>query len=445
MSVQRAGATLTLVVACAGVLLAQVDTSIVNLILHRLHEAFGASNGQLRWFVDGYNVAYAAAILSAGALGDRLGRRKLFAIGIAVFTAGSAACALAPNPAFLIAARVLTGIGAALEVPATLALLSIAFPEGAARGRALGVWASMNGLAFAIGPVAGGVLADAFGWRSVFAVAIPFGIASLVLAQRLCEPPARAGTHLDVAGQTLAAFALGTLTFGAMAAGSRAYVAAAIWILASIAGAAAFVSRERRTREPLVDLAVFGDARFVAATFATGCMTFGMYGMLFLTPLALQTFRGMSTTQAGVALLPLSLVFVAVSTASGAIAARIGKRATIVCGMIAMGAGCAGLAAVPSVPWPSLAPSLAATGVGLGLTTGQLLGYAVSRAHKESAGAASGIGNAARMFGATLGVAILGATFAGVTAAHATPLRLGYGGAAAIELLGALVSLAWIR
>ena len=436
--------SITLVVACLGILLAQLDTSVINLVTHRLQTAFQANDVTLRWFVDSYNVTYAAAILSAGGLGDRLGRRRIFMIGLGIFTAGSAACALAPNAATLIAARAVTGLGAALEVPATLALLSVAFPDGAPRARALGIWAAMNGLAFAIGPPLGGALADAFGWRSVFAIAIPVGAIALGLARRAEAPEAKPTRTLDVVGQLLASAALGALTFAGMAAGSRDAVAAALWSCLAALAAVAFVARERRAPDPLLDLALFRDRPFVAATAATACMTFGMYGLLYLTPLVLQAFRHLSSTLAGIALLPLSVIFAAISSLSGACVARLGTRRTIALGMACMGCGSIGLGIdVESRIWTT-ALALAIAGVGLGLTTGPLLGYAVGRAPHERAGAASGVGNASRMLGATLGVAVLGGAFGHATVVDATPIRIAFFGGGAVELIGSLVAWLWI-
>ena len=436
MNAQR----ITLVVACLGILLAQLDTSVINLVTHRLHDAFHTDDATLRWFVDAYNVAYAAAILSAGGLGDRLGRRRIFVIGLAVFTVGSAACALAPNAATLVVARAFTGLGAALEVPATLALLSVAFPEGAARAKALGVWAAMNGLAFAIGPPLGGGLADAFGWRSVFAVAIPVALVALVLARRAAAPEPVPSRAFDVAGQLWAAAALGTLTFAAMAAGSREFATAAAWFAGALVCGVAFIVQERRAAEPLLDLTLFRDRPFDAATFCTACMTFGMYGLLYLTPLVLQAFRHFGTTLAGVMLLPLSAIFVVVSARSGAIVERLGTRATIAVGMACMGVGSITLGIDVGARLWTTALGLGIAGVGLGFTTGPLLGYAVARAPHERAGIASGVGNAARMLGATLGVAVLGGAFGHASAIDVTPIRIAYAGGGAIELLGALVA-----
>jgi EmrB/QacA subfamily drug resistance transporter len=425
-------------VACAGVLLAQLDTSVVNLAVARLRSSLNANSYELRWFIDAYNLAYAAAILSAGGLGDRLGRRRVFVVGITVFTAGSLACAFAPNAASLIAARALTGLGAALEVPATLALLSVAFPEGELRAKALGVWASMNGLAFAIGPLVGGALTDAFGWRSIFAVAIPLGIATLLIATRVAHMPTRT-RQLDLLGQTLAAFALGSFTAAGMDAGVHAAARAAFWAGAGALALAAFVLRECRTSDPLVDLRLFRDHAFVAANAVTTCMTFGMYGMLFLTPLAIQSIYHVGAAKAGIILLPMSVVFFIVSMRSSFFVKMLGKRGTIACGMAGMGIGCLGLTlAIGETPLAVTVP-LAIIGLGLGLTTGPVLGYAVERAPRDQAGIASGIANAARMLGATLGVALLGGL--GLDADQSA-LRLALGGAGAVELCGVAVALA---
>ncbi|HTJ26747.1 MAG TPA: MFS transporter [Candidatus Limnocylindria bacterium] len=435
--------SVTLIVACTGVLLAQIDTSVVNLAVHRIHAAFGGDPGALRWVIDGYNLTYAAAILSAGALGDRLGRRRMFLVGTAVFAGGSLGCTLAPNAATLIAARAVTGLGAALEVPATLALLSGAYPEGKPRAHALGIWASMNGLAFVIGPIVGGLLADALGWRSLFAIVIPFALAALVLARAIDEQDTTKARSLDLVGQMLAACALGALAFAGMAAGTRAWPTAFAWFAPGVLAFAAFVARERRTAEPLVDLRLFADRPFSAATFVTMTMTFGMYGLLYLTPLALQTFQHETTFQAALALLPMSVVFVVTSSFSGKIVPHVGVRASVAAGMAAMGSGCLVVAFGGTEHAVSLAIGLALTGLGMGLVTGPVLGFAVGRAPAELAGTASGIGNAARMLGATLGVAVLGGAFAHATNAGA--LRSGFAGGGLAQLLGALVAALAIR
>jgi DHA2 family methylenomycin A resistance protein-like MFS transporter len=417
-----------------GVLVAQLDTSVVNLALARLRTSLSSDTYMLRWFVDAYNLTFATAILSAGGLGDRIGRRRLFVIGIALFTVGSLACALAPNAAWLVAARAFTGLGAAFEIPATLALLSLAFPEGERRARALGVWASMNALAFAIGPLVGGVLSDALGWRSIFAVAIPFCIVALLIARRLPESRGD-GRRLDAPGQTLGALALGTLTSAGMSAGAHDLSRALLWSAIAVVALIAFIVRERMTREPLVDLGLFRDFAFSSANAVTLCMTFGMYGMLFVTPLALQTLHHRTATQAGVILLALSVAFFLTSMQSRFFVKLLGRQGTVACGMAGMGFGCVGLALGIEAPLLEFCGSLVVVGIGLGLATGPLLGYIVERAPKESAGIASGVANAARMLGATVGVALLGGAFSAATSDELA-LRVALLCAGAVELLG---------
>jgi EmrB/QacA subfamily drug resistance transporter len=417
-----------------GVLVAQLDTSVVNLAVARLRDSLSSDSYMLRWFVDAYNLTYATAILSAGGLGDRLGHRRLFVIGIGIFTVGSFACALAPTAAALVAARAFTGLGAALAIPATLALLSLSFPAGESRTRALGVWASMNALAFAIGPLVGGALADTLGWRSIFAVAIPFGIATLLIARRLPESGAHART-LDVPGQTLAALALGTLTAAGMAVGTRDTARSLFWLSIAVGALVAFVVRERSTREPLVDLGLFRDVAFSSANAVTALMTFGMYGMLFVTPLALQTLHHRSALEAGSILLAMSIAFFLSSTHSRTFVHLLGRQGTIATGMAAMGIGCFGLALGVDQPPVVYCVPLVVIGFGLGLATGPLLGYIVERAPKEHAGVASGIANAARMLGATVGVALLGGAFSAATADELS-LRVALTCAGAAELAG---------
>lgn len=431
----------TLAVASLGVLVAQIDTSIANLALARLHTQMHADATVLRWVLDGYNLAYAAAILAAGALGDVLGRRRMFRAGLAIFIAGSIGCALAPSAQVLVAARVLTGIGAALEVPATLALLSTAFPAGAERARALGTWASMNGIAFALGPVAGGVLVDTLGWRAVFGVVVPFALTALVLAGGVPES-GRAKRRIDVTGAVATACVFASLAFGGMAAGSRAWTAALVWTIVAVVSSAAFVPYALRAREPIVDPRVFRDGPFCAATVATALMTFGMYGMLFLTPLLLQVFRAFSATAAAFVMLPMSAVFAFVSARTARAVARIGVRRVVALGMGCMAAGCFGLAlATRGATWLLELPLLA-VGAGLGLTTGPLLGFAVGRVPPERAGLAAGIGNAARMLGATLGVAVLGGAFAHAAPHDAAPIALAYAGSGSALACGVAIALA---
>jgi MFS transporter, DHA2 family, methylenomycin A resistance protein len=372
-----------------------------------------------------------------------------------LFALGSVVCALAPDTAVLLAGRALTGLGAALELPMSLALLALAYPEPRARQHALGLWASCNGLAFIVGPTLGGLLVEVAGWRSIFYLILPFCAAALVLA-RLGVPESAdpGGRRLDLPGQSAAIVALGGLAFAAIEGAHLGWGSAQVLAAAVLGGAAAlaFVFFELRTPGGLVSFALFRSRPFTASLVVAGLMTFGMYALLFLVPLYFQNVRGDQPLMAGVRLLPLSVAFVVVSQSSGRIVPAIGARAAMVCGMAAMGAGelALALAAADTSQW-LVAGWLAVIGVGLGLNTAPVNSVAVASVPSERSGTASGLLNTARMVGATLGVAILGAVFAHFAGQDAAPagflpgLRAALGIGAAAELAGAFVALRFVR
>lgn len=437
---------------CLGVILAQLDTSLVNLALHRIGASLRAGLSSLQWVLDSYNLVYASSILAGGTLGDRYGRKQIFLAGVLLFTAGSVVCAAAPTVGWLIAGRALTGLGAGLELPTSLAILSATFDDARERAQAIGTWASMNGLAFAVGPTLGGVMVDHVGWRSIFGVAVPVGLGTMALAARsVGRQRALTGRSLDVAGQILAAGGLALLAYSIIERSSPAGGARLLGLAAAGAVAAllAFVAVELRVREPLVPLGIFRRAAFSATLAVAGLMTFGMYGLLLLVPLSLQSARGASAFQTGLVLLPMSIAFALTSPASGAIAHRFGPRVPMAGGMALIGAGFLALAALPLDG--ALAPivlALVLPGVGMGLNTGPAMAVAVASAPAERSGMASGLVNVARMVGATLGVAALGAVFAAMRGEGTAGLARGLSAAlhlgAGAELSGALVALALI-
>jgi EmrB/QacA subfamily drug resistance transporter len=447
---------LVLLATSLGVLLAQVDTSVVNLALKSIGTALGAGVSAMQWVIDAYNLVYASLLLTGGTLGDIYGRRRIFAVGIALFAAGSLICALAPSPGVLIGGRVISGLGAAFEFPMSLVLLTIAYPEREKRAHALGVWASCNGLAFIIGPTLGGWLVDSLGWRSIFYLVLPLCIAALALTYRAVTESAEPhGRRLDLPGQGLAIVALAAFAFAAIEGSHWGWSSPLILTLFSISVAAAvlFVSIEARTDGPLLPLAFFRRSVFAAALAAAGLMTFGMYALLFLMPLYFQTVRGGSPLVAGLELLPMSVSFVAVSQSVGHLNNRLGPRIVMTTGMACMGFGALALAFVglnTGLAWIEVA--LLVVGIGLGLNTAPVNGVAVAALPPERSGTASGVLNTARMVGATLGVAILGSVFAAFAGEHAatgagflTGLRAAMSTAGAAELVGAVVCFAIIR
>jgi len=407
---------LVLLATSLGVLVAQIDTSVVSLAVKRIGADLGSTVSGMQWMMDAYNVVYGALLLTGGALGDLYGRRRTFAWGIALFALGSVMCAAATGTAMLLAGRAMSGLGAALELPMSLVLLAEAYPESSSRQHALGIWASCNGIAFILGPTVGGLLVDTAGWRSIFYLVLPLCAAALALAHAaVAESADPEERRLDLPGQAAAVAALGALAFAAIEGSHLGWASGPVLASAAIAlaSAAAFVLLERGQREGLVPFAVFASRPFSAALAIAGLMTFGMYALLFLMPLYFQTLRGDSPFVAGVRLLPLSIVFVAVSRWNGRIIHAVGFRAAMAGGMAAMGAGELALAFVAedTSAW-LVSAALAIVGVGLGLNTAPVNSVAVAHVARERSGTASGLLNTARIVGATLGIAILGAVFA---------------------------------
>ena len=449
-----ARASRVLLATSLGVLIAQVDTSVVTLAVKRIGADLGSTVSGMQWMIDAYNLAYAALLLTGGALGDLYGRRRIFAYGVWLFAIGTVMCAAAPTTAVLLAGRVVSGVGAALELPMSLVLLTLAYPQAQDRRRALGIWASCNGLAFIVGPTLGGFLVDSAGWRSIFYLILPLCAAALFLARTAVEESASpAGRKLDLAGQAAAVVALGGFAFVAIEGAHLGWTSAPVVAAAvgAALGAIAFVRLERGNPAGLVPFAVFASRPFSASLAIAGLMTFGMYALLFLMPLYFQTLLGDTPLMAGVRLLPLSIAFVAVSRWNGPIVHAIGYRATMAAGMAAMGVGewmCA-MVGADTNRW-LLAAALCVVGVGLGLNTAPVNSVAVANVAQARGGTASGLLNTARMVGATFGVAILGAIFAHF-AGQAGAARdflagllpaLGVGGTA--ELAGALLALRYI-
>ena len=409
--VSRFPALLTL---CLAVLVAQIDTAVVNLGTHRIGAHFHASVGALQWVVDAYNLTYAVLLLTGGLLADLIGRRRIFILGAAIFTAASVAAAFSPTIGALIAARAVAGIGAALLIPSSLAIIRVIWPDSRERGRALGIWAACNGVALAIGPTLGGVLIQRFDWRSIFLVVVPVSLAAIVLAPlTLAESADPRGRSFDARGQTFGALGLGAVAFAAIEAHTSVWPAAGACAVAAVC-ITLFILTERDVgAAALVPLELFSSKPFTAASVATTAMTFGMYGVIFLLPLTWQSGRGLGATAAGIALIPMALVFVIVSPFSGKLTERLGARFTTAGGVAIVGVGL--LLIGMTADQPSLAfaeVGLALTGIGMGLATGPLMGEAVGVVPAARSGTASAIINVARMVGATVGVASLGAVYA---------------------------------
>jgi len=447
----RPATSLILLTTSFGVLIAQIDTSVVNLAVKSIGSDLKASVTELQWIVDVYNFVYASLLLSAGTLADLYGRRRVFALGVALFTLGTVVCGLAPDVPTLVAGRAVAGLGAALEVPASLAILTIAYPDTKERTRALGLWASCYGIAIVIGPTAGGALVDASGWRSIFLLIIPFCIVTLVLAMTVVpESSNPQGRRFDLPGQALAIAALGSLSLAAIEGprwgwASTGSVAA---FSLSVVTATLFLRRQAGANDAVVPLPMLRNRVFAACLVVASAMNFGGYAMLFLTPLYFQTVRGTSALYAAVVLLPMSLSFMITAQLSGRIANKFGPRIPMTAGMGLMGLGLLMLALIPfNDSLVMIESALLAMGCGLGLNLGPMSAVAVANAPAARSGTASGLINTARMVGATLGVAVLGAVFAmhAAQGVGTQGLAAAYLGGGIGELIGAAVAFAFIR
>jgi DHA2 family methylenomycin A resistance protein-like MFS transporter len=447
---------LVLVAMSLGVLVAQVDTSVVSLAVKRIGADLGSGVSEMQWVIDGYNLVYASLLLTGGTLGDIYGRRRIFVGGIALFSIGTIVCALAPNGAVLIAGRAISGLGAALELPMSLVLLTLAYPDEKSRAHALGIWASCNGLAFIIGPTLGGFLVDSAGWRSIFYLILPVCAAALLLTfTAVPESAEPRGRKLDLPGQALAVAALGGLAFAAIEGAHWGWTSVPILSIAGLAVAAgiAFFLLEARLSGAMVPVEFFRNREFSSALSVAGLMTFGMYALLFLMPLYFQTIRGASAFMAGLQMLPMSVSFVVVSQLTGHMSNAVGPRMIMTGGMACMGLGAILLAFIgaDTNAW-FIASALLIVGIGLGLNTSPVNGVAVATVPQARSGTASGLLNTARMIGATMGIALLGALFAVFAGQNAvggegflTGLRAAMLVGGSAELLGAVIAFVFIR
>ncbi|MHB1534187.1 MAG: MFS transporter [Acidimicrobiales bacterium] len=404
-----------LVAVCVGYFMVILDTMVVNVALPALSRGLHTTTTGLQWVVDAYSLVFAALLLSAGALGDRRGAKAVFQAGMALFALASLACGLAPSTSVLIAARAVQGIGAALAVPASLALLAAAYPDLAARRRAFGIWGGVAGIAAGAGPVLGGALVSGLGWRSVFFLNLPIGAAGLVLAARVLPSPPRRPHGVDPAGQVAGVVALAGLTLALIEAGSVGWASPAVaaGLAAFVVAGVAFVAVEHRVARPMLPLSLFSSSNFSAATAVGLLINLGFYGELFVMSLYLQQLRGFTPLLAGMALVPEAAMAVIGSTASGRVMARTGPRLPMLAGLCVGGAGLLGLMAVGAhSSYGVLVVPFMAAGLGMSFTMPAATSAVMEAAPVERGGLASGTLNAARQVGGVIGVALLGSLVA---------------------------------
>lgn len=422
--------------------LAMLDGTVVNVALPRIGEDLGAEVAGLQWVLSGYTLTLASLILFGGALGDRVGRRRVFVWGTVWFAGASALCALSPNVTILVAARLLQGVGAALLTPGSLAIISASFDEED-QGAAIGLWSGLGGVAAAVGPLLGGWLVEVAGWRSVFLINLPLAVAVVwVSARHVPEtrdphPPER----LDVLGSALAALALGALTYG--------LIERAVWaVIAGLVLMAAFVVVERRSRYALVPGSLFASRVFVAANLVTLAVYAALGGVFFLLLLQLQIVSGYSPLAAGVASLPITVLMLLLSSRAGRWAQIHGPRIPMTVGPL-LGAG--GLLLMlrigPGASYPTqVLPAVLVFGLGLSALVAPLTAAVLGSVSSDQAGIASGVNNAVARTSQLLAVAALpalagiGADALADPAAFASGFRVAMLICAGLLLIGAVLS-----
>lgn len=405
------GAGLVLLTCCFSLFMAQLDATAVNVALPAIGRDLGGGISGLQWVVDGYVLVLASLAMSGGAAGDRFGRRRVYRTGLAVFSLGSLGCSLAPSLASLIGLRVVQAAGASMLMPVTLSIIANTYRSPAARSRAIGVWAGISGLAAAAGPLVGGALTSAVGWRAIFWINLPIGaIALLLTARQLRESRAARPRALDLTGQILLSVTLAALTYALIEAPGRGWAAPETLALlgASAAGGWCFVAVEARV-PGLLEPRFFRIPSFSGATAMALLGYLALMGFLFVNSLYLQQIRGLTPLAAGAALLPASLALAAASPVAGRLTARHGPRPVLAAASASIGAALAVLTQVTeTTPLAVLALAYLLIGAGWGLLNPPLTSAAIAAMPADQAGVASATAGAARQVGAVLGVAVMG-------------------------------------
>lgn len=424
-----------LLICSSSLFITYLDSTILNVALPTIQADLHASLAGLQWVADAYLLVVASLLMLTGSMADRLGRKRLFVIGLAGFSLGSLLCSLAPDTGSLIALRMLQGVGGSMLTPISLSIVRNTFTDPRERARALGIWSGIFGVATACGPVAGGVLVSEVGWRSVFWVNVPIGVA-MILAARRYVPESRAPhpRPVDVPGQILMIVLLGTLTYAVIQGPDYGWTSAPILALFAVALAAAFcfaVVERRRGDAALLELRFFRSPPFTGASVIAVVSFVVLAGFLFVITLYLQQVRGDSPLRAGLTLLPAMIVMAAAAPVAGNLTGHRGARIPLVASGVLMAAGAAmllGLSPSTSAWWLTVA--LAVLGAGLGLVNPPITHTGVSGMPPAQAGVASAVISATRQFGSVLGVAVMGAM---LTSGVRARVAAGEGQAAALS------------
>jgi EmrB/QacA subfamily drug resistance transporter len=411
----RSSTIWTFAITSVALFMTTLDNLVVTTALPVIREDLHASLSGLEWTVNAYTLTFAVLLITGAALGDRFGRRRMFVIGLAIFTGASAAAALAPSIEVLIAARAVQGAGGAIVTPLTLTILSAAVPAEK-RGLALGAWGGVSGLAVAIGPLVGGAVVEGISWQWIFWLNVPIGLALIPLAALRLRESRGPNDSLDLPGVALASVGLLGIVWG-LVRGNQVGWASTEIVSALVGGSivlALFVLWELRASAPMLPLRFFRNRTFTAANVASLLMFFGMFGSIFLLAQFFQTVQGYSPLQAGLRILPWTAMPIFIAPIAGALSDRIGGRPLMAVGLALQATGLAWIATVstPTTPYGELVVPFILSGVGMAMYFAPVANVVLSSVRPEEEGQASGANNAIRELGGVFGVAVLASIFA---------------------------------
>jgi EmrB/QacA subfamily drug resistance transporter len=405
-----------LLICCLSLFIVGLDITVVNVALPSIGQELHAGVSGLQWTVDAYTVVLASLLMLSGSMADRLGRKRIFVVGLSVFTLASVLCSLAPTVEALVAFRVLQAVGASMMNPVAMSIITNTFTDPRERAQAVGIWGAVFGVSMALGPIVGGAAVSSIDWRSIFWLNLPIGLAAIVLTLRFVpESRAPKPRRVDPVGQVLVVVLLATLTFGIIEAPSRGWTSPII--VAALAAAATALAGlllyEPRREEPLVDLRFFRSIPFASSIVISVAAFAAFGGFLFLNTIYLQEARGLSPLQAGLATVPMALMTVVASPLSGRLVGRRGPRLPLVISGVSLTTGCAMLIGVgPATPLAWLLATYVVFGLGFGFVNAPITNAAVSGMPRAQAGVAAAIATTSRQVGQTLGVAVVGAIVA---------------------------------
>ena len=405
----------TFVISSMAVFMAALDNLVVTTALPVIRASFGASLSELEWIVNAYTLTFAVLLLTGAALGDRFGRKRLFVIGLAIFTGGSALAALSSTVGVLIAARAIQGLGGAILTPLSLTILSAAVPRER-RAVALGAWGGIAGLAIAVGPLVGGAIAQGLAWQWIFWVNVPIGLLAIPLAITRLDESHGPSSRLDLPGLGLVSAGLFAIVWGVVRGNELGWTSSPILISLGVGLVlvVAFLAWEARAAEPMLPLNLFRSRSFSAANAVSLLMTFGMFGSIFLLAQFFQIVQHYSPLEAGIRTLPWTIMPIFVAPLAGVFSTRIGTRPLLVAGMALQAAalGWISLVISPTVDYARIVPAFILAGVGMGLFFAPIANVVLSAVRPEDEGKASGANNAIRELGGVFGVAVLASVFA---------------------------------